>query len=199
MLLFNWCNIQRKMTSRLYGVIWYQSHFEFMSICWAYRATCYRTAIGPPIIYSLTHELAVSAWRGCVGDPTSPRDYSLSLYISGCKPQSYEPVLLGWVRLKVHFVIDFVRGSFYCVCNKKIFILYGYVVPSAWKVWHGTTISLLSQFGHQGICGVFHQYLPMRYIFLLLMVMHFGIFLNKFNGFLHTHLYILTMSCVLII
>jgi len=30
----------------------------------------------------------------CVRDPT---------YISGCKPQSYEPVLWGWVRLKVHF------------------------------------------------------------------------------------------------
>jgi len=40
-----------------------------------------------------------------VGDSTSIRDYSLLLYISGCKPQSYEPVLWDWVRLKVHFVI----------------------------------------------------------------------------------------------
>ena len=74
-------------------------------LCWAYRATRYRAAIGPSIIYSPTHELAVSAWGGCVGDPTSTRDYSLSLYISGCKPQPHEPVLWGWVRLKVHFLI----------------------------------------------------------------------------------------------
>jgi len=26
-------------------------------LCWAYRATRYRAAIGPPIIYSPTHEL----------------------------------------------------------------------------------------------------------------------------------------------
>jgi len=31
------------------------------NICWAYRATRYRAAIGPPIIYSPTLELAVSA------------------------------------------------------------------------------------------------------------------------------------------
>ena len=31
------------------------------SICWAYQATRYRAAIGPPIIYSPTHELVVSA------------------------------------------------------------------------------------------------------------------------------------------
>jgi len=30
-----------------------------------------------------------------VGDPTSTRDESLSLYISGCKPQPHEPVLWG--------------------------------------------------------------------------------------------------------
>jgi len=30
-----------------------------------------------------------------VGDPTSTRDESLSLYISGCNPHSYEPVLWG--------------------------------------------------------------------------------------------------------
>jgi len=29
-------------------------------LCWAYHATRYRAAIGPPIIYSPTHELAVS-------------------------------------------------------------------------------------------------------------------------------------------
>ena len=36
------------------------------SICWAYRATRYRAAIGPPIIYSLTHTsfyLSLSAWE----------------------------------------------------------------------------------------------------------------------------------------
>ena len=30
-----------------------------------------------------------------VGDPTSTRDESLSFYISGCKPQPYEPILWG--------------------------------------------------------------------------------------------------------
>ena len=30
-----------------------------MSICWVYCVTRYRAAIGPPIIYSPTHELAV--------------------------------------------------------------------------------------------------------------------------------------------
>ena len=49
-------------------------------LCWAYRATRYRAAIGPPIIYSPTHELLsiTLGVRGCVGDPTSTRDESLS-------------------------------------------------------------------------------------------------------------------------
>jgi len=29
------------------------------------------------------------------GDPTSTRDKDISLYISGCNPQPYEPVLWG--------------------------------------------------------------------------------------------------------
>jgi len=29
-------------------------------LCWAYRATRYRAAVGPPKIYSPTHELVVS-------------------------------------------------------------------------------------------------------------------------------------------
>ena len=50
-------------SSLFYFVIWYQSHFEpiLVSICWAYQATRYRVAIGPSIIYSPAHELAVSA------------------------------------------------------------------------------------------------------------------------------------------
>jgi len=37
-------------------------------LCLAYRATCYRAAIGPPIIYSPTHELAVEI-RAAIGPP----------------------------------------------------------------------------------------------------------------------------------
>jgi len=40
-----------------YGIRVYPSE----CLCLAYRVTCYRAAIGPPIIYSPTHELAVSA------------------------------------------------------------------------------------------------------------------------------------------
>ena len=84
---------------KVHFVIWYQSHFEpiLASVCVG--------PIRPPKIYSPTHELAVSAWGECVGDPTSTRDKDLSLYISGFKPHLIEPVLWGWVRLKVHFVI----------------------------------------------------------------------------------------------
>jgi len=71
------------------------------SVCWLIRPP----TIGPPIICYPMHELSFSAWGGCVGDPTSTRDEDNSLYISGCKPDLHEPVLWGWVRLKVHFVI----------------------------------------------------------------------------------------------
>jgi len=73
---------------KVHFVIWYQSHFKpiLASICWAYQATRYRVVIGPPIICYPAHELSLSAWGGCVGDPTSTRDKDISLYISGCKP-----------------------------------------------------------------------------------------------------------------
>jgi len=37
-----------------------------------------------------------------VGDPTSTRDYDISLYISEYKPHLFEPVLWSWVRLKTN-------------------------------------------------------------------------------------------------
>jgi len=48
-----------------------------------------------------------------VRDPTlrtekwGHRDEDNSLYISGCKPESHEHVLWGWVRLKFHIRIWF--------------------------------------------------------------------------------------------
>ena len=48
-------NMKIKMVSEPFRA--YPSEY----LCWAYRATRYRAAIGPPIIYSPTHELAVSA------------------------------------------------------------------------------------------------------------------------------------------
>jgi len=112
---------------KVHFLIWYQSHFRAYPsecLCWAYRATRYRAAIGSPIIYSPTHELVVSAWGVCVEDPTSTRDYSLSLYISGCKPQPHEPVLWGWVRLKVHFVINITLSTYLCIILKCLLTIF---------------------------------------------------------------------------
>jgi len=55
--------------------------------------------------------------------PTSTRDENISLYISGCKPQPHEPVLWGWVRLKVHFVIWY-QSSFEELCSASFWFLF---------------------------------------------------------------------------
>jgi len=91
-------------------------------LCWAYRVTRYWAVIGPPIICYPTQELSLSAWGECVGDSTSTRDEDNSLYISGCKPHLIEPVLWGWVRLKVHFVIKptFNSQEFHHCCFPKL-------------------------------------------------------------------------------
>jgi len=74
---------------KVHFLIWYQSHLKLIlaSVCWPYQATHYW--VGPLII--------------CY--PTHTRDEDISLYITRCKPQPHEPVLWGWVRLKVYFVI----------------------------------------------------------------------------------------------
>jgi len=71
-------------------------------LCWVYRFTRYWVAIGPPIIYSLTHELTISAWGMCW---RSYINYRLKFFIVYKWMQPYEPVLWGWIRFKVHFVI----------------------------------------------------------------------------------------------
>jgi len=65
----------------------------------------------------------VDMYDNNVGDPTSTRDWDISLYISGCKPHLMSrPVLWGWVRLKAHFLtnkdIDDKDGDDECGCNE---------------------------------------------------------------------------------
>jgi len=47
------------------------------------------------IIITITITIIIIIIIIIVGDPTSTRDKEISLYISGYKPQPYEPVLWG--------------------------------------------------------------------------------------------------------
>ena len=48
------------------------------------------------IVPMLSHaRVVILGVRGCVRDPTLTRDENILLYISGCKPQSYESILWG--------------------------------------------------------------------------------------------------------